>query len=174
MYKEDKFLHKKNTSLEASIYYKFKLYEDKDFVISTQPKILMAKNKNFIGKISLLTGTSKNIRSVTIFNQNVFSLGHSINNLDSKKMHYSFSTCEGIKLKNGIMLTSFTKYHTRQNYGLVYDNSVYEQLGIAKIINLNEESKKTLTTQIGYFWDRSLSNKKYRISGVSFSVWMDV
>jgi|GEM_PF-3444971 len=174
LYKKDKFLNKKNTSLDASIYYKFKLFEDKDFVVSTQPKILIADNKSFIGEVSLLMGNAKNIRSVTIFNQNVFSLGYSINNTDSKKMYYSFSTCEGIKFKNGIMLTSFTKYHTRQNYGFVYDNSVYEQLGIAKIINLNEEDKNSLTAQIGYFWDRSLSNKKYRISGVSFSAWMDV
>lgn len=174
LYKEDKFLSQKKASLEASIYYKFKLFEDKDFVISAAPKILMADNKNFLGEISLLMGASKNIRSITIFNQNIFSLGHSINNIGSKKMYYNFSTCEGMKFKNGIMLTSFTKYHTRQNYGYVYDSSVYEQLGIAKIVNWGKESKNSLTAQIGYFWDRSLSNKKYRISGISFSAWLDV
>ena len=89
-------------------------------------------------------------------------------------MYYNFSTCEGIKLKNGIMFTSFTKYHTRQNYGYVCDNSVYEQLGIAKIINFGKENKNSITTQISYFWDRSLSNKKYEISGISFSAWLDV
>lgn len=178
LYKEDKFLNEKNISTDASIYYKLKLFEDKDFVISAQPKILMSKSKklkeDFLGEISLLTGMSKNIFSVAIFNQNVFSLGHSINNLGSKKMYYNFSTCEGIKFKNGIMLTSFTKYHTRQNYGYVYDSSVYEQLGIAKIINFGEENKNSITTQIGYFWDHSLSNKKYKISGISFSAWLDV
>lgn len=178
LYKEDKFLNEKNISPDASIYYKLKLFEDNDFVISAQPKILMSKSKklkeDFFGEVSLLTGVSKNIRSVIIFNQNVFSLGHSINNLSSKKMYYNFSTCEGIKFKNGIMLTSFTKYHTRQNYGYVYDSSVYEQLGIAKIINFGKENKNSLTAQIGYFWDRSLSNKKYKISGISFSTWMDV
>lgn len=178
LYKEDKFLNEKNISTDASIYYKLKLFEDKDFVVSIQPKILMSKSKklkeDFLGEISLLIGMSKNIRSVTIFNQNVFSLGHSINNIGSKKMYYNFSTCEGIKFKNGIMLTSFTKYHTRQNYGYVYDSSVYEQLGIAKIINFGKENRNSLTTQIGYFWDYSLSNKKYKISGISFSTWLDV
>ncbi|WP_024547371.1 hypothetical protein [Rickettsia gravesii] len=177
MYKEDKFLNEKNISTDASIYYKLKLFEDKDFVIAAQPKILMSKSKklkeDFLGKISLLMGMSKNIRPVTIFNQNIFSFGYSIN-IGSKKMYYNFSTCEGIKFKNGIMLTSFTKYHTRQNYGYVYDSSVYEQLGIAKIINFGKENRNLLTAQIGYFWDRSLSNKKYKISGISFSAWLDV
>ncbi|MFV9891103.1 MAG: hypothetical protein AB8U54_04695 [Rickettsia conorii subsp. raoultii] len=177
MYKEDKFLNEKNISTDASIYYKLKLFEDKDFVIAAQPKILMSKSKklkeDFLGKISLLMGMSKNIRPVTIFNQNIFSFGHSIN-IGSKKMYYNFSTCEGIKFKNGIMLTSFTKYHTRQNYGYVYDSSVYKQLGIAKIINFGKENRNLLTAQIGYFWDHSLSNKKYKISGISFSAWLDV
>ncbi|WP_419087402.1 hypothetical protein [Rickettsia conorii] len=161
LYKEDKFLNEKNISTDASIYYKLKLFEDKDFVIAAQPKILMSKSKklkeDFLGKISLLMGMSKNIRPVTIFNQNIFSFGHSIN-IGSKKMYYNFSTCEGIKFKNGIMLTSFTKYHTRQNYGYVYDSLVYEQLGIAKIINFGKENRNLLTAQIGHFWDRSLSN----------------
>jgi hypothetical protein len=178
LYKEDKFLNEKNISTDASIYYKLKLFEDNDFVVSIQPKILMSKSKklkeDFLGEISLLMGMSKNIHSVTIFNQNVFSFGHSINNLDSKKMYYNFSTCEGIKFKNGIMLTSFTKYHTRQHYGYVYDSSVYEQLGVAKIINFGQEKRNSLTAQIGYFWDYSLSNKKYKISGISFSAWLDV
>jgi len=178
LYKEDKFLNEKSTSLDASIYYKFKLFEDKDFVISIQPKILTVKNKkqkeNFLGEISLLNGISKNIRSVTIFNQNVFSFGHSINNIGSKKMYYNFSTCEGIKLKNGIMFTSFTKYHTRQNYGYIYGSSVYEQIGIAKMISFGKENRNSLTAQIGYFWDRSLSNRKYKISGISFSAWLEV
>ncbi|MGX6960292.1 MAG: hypothetical protein ACIPMY_03455 [Rickettsia endosymbiont of Pentastiridius leporinus] len=101
LYKEDKFLGKKNYSNEASIYYKFKLFEDNDFVISAQPKILMNKNtglkEDFFSEISLLSGTSKKIRFFSIFNQNVFSLGHSINNTKHKKMFYSVSTCEGIK-----------------------------------------------------------------------------
>nr|WP_231569292.1 hypothetical protein [Rickettsia endosymbiont of Ixodes pacificus] len=100
-------MNEKNISTDASIYYKLKLFEDNDFVISAQPKILMSKSKklkeDFLGEVSLLMGMSKNIRSVTIFNQNIFSLGHSINNLGSKKMYYNFSTCEGIKLKNGII-----------------------------------------------------------------------
>lgn len=178
LYKKDKFINKKNASLETAIYYKFKLFGDHDFVISAQPKILMVSNKkqkeSFLGEISLLTGMSKNIHSVTIFSQNAISFGHSINNTGYKKMYYNFSICEGIKFSNGIMLTSFTKYHTRKNYGSIYDNSVYEQLGVAKIINFGKERKSSLTTQIGYFWDRSLSNKKYKISGISFSVWLDV
>ncbi|HJD55508.1 MAG TPA: hypothetical protein LFW21_02450 [Rickettsia endosymbiont of Pyrocoelia pectoralis] len=146
LYKEDKFLGKKNLSNEASIYYKFKLFEDNDFVISAQPKILMNKDiglkKDFFGEISLLSGTSKKIRFFNIFNQNVFSLGHSINNTKHKKMFYSVSTCEGIKFKNGVMISSFTKYHTRQNYGYIYDSSVYEQIGIAKIINFGSARTK--------------------------------
>lgn len=70
MYKEDKFLNKKNISTDASIYYKLKLFEDKDFVILAQPQILMSKSKklkeDFLGEISLLVGMSKNIRPVTI------------------------------------------------------------------------------------------------------------
>ncbi|EER22647.1 hypothetical protein REIS_1885 [Rickettsia endosymbiont of Ixodes scapularis] len=46
MYKEDKFLNEKNISTDASIYYKLKLFEDNDFVISAQHKILMSKRKN--------------------------------------------------------------------------------------------------------------------------------
>lgn len=78
----------------------------------------------------------------------------------------NFSTCEGIKFKNGIMLKITAMY--------IYDSSVYEQLGIAKIINFSKENRNLLTAQIGSFWDRSLSNKKYKISGISFSAWLDV
>lgn len=45
LYKKDKFINKKNASLETAIYYKFKLFGDHDFVISAQPKILMVSNK---------------------------------------------------------------------------------------------------------------------------------
>ncbi|BDU59636.1 hypothetical protein FLA4_00460 [Candidatus Rickettsia kotlanii] len=56
----------------------------------------------------------------------------------------------------------------------IYNSSVYEQLGIAKIINFGKENRNLLTAQIGYFWDQSLSNKQYKISGISFSAWLDV
>ncbi len=178
LFKEDKFIGRKSFTEEAGLFYKLKLFQENDFVISLQPKIFVSKDKGcreeFFAEFSLLSGMSKQIYSATVFNQNTVSIGHYLNYLGYKKRYYNVSTSEGIKFENGFMLVSFTKYHNRQDYGYIYEKTVYEQLSVAKIIKFDNVGKNFLTTQIGYFWDRSLSNKKYKISGITFSVWLDV
>ncbi|MFY9589936.1 hypothetical protein OTR29_04160 [Rickettsia endosymbiont of Halotydeus destructor] len=178
LFKKEKFNGKKTFNEEAALFYKLKLFQKNNFVLSLQPKIFVSKNKNckeeFFAEISLLSGISEKIYSATVFNQNTFSIGHYINYIGYKKIYINTSTTEGIKFANGFMLVNFTKYHTRQDYGYIYTETVYEQLSVAKIIKLDNVGKNFLTTQLGYFWDQSLSNKKYKISGITFSLWLDI
>ncbi|WP_341789444.1 hypothetical protein [Rickettsia endosymbiont of Polydrusus tereticollis] len=178
LFKKEKFNGKKTFNEEASLFYKLKLFQENDFVLSLQPKIFVSKNKGraeeFFAEISLLAGMSEKIYSASVFNQNTVSIGHYLNYFGYKKRYYNVSTTEGVKFKNGFMLVSFTKYHNRQDYGYIYEKTVYEQLSVAKIIKFDNVGKNFLTTQLGYFWDQSLSNKKYKISGITFSIWLDV
>ncbi|MCC8368946.1 MAG: hypothetical protein LN573_02555 [Rickettsia endosymbiont of Oxypoda opaca] len=178
LFKKEKFNGKKTFNEEASLFYKLKLFQENDFVLSLQPKIFVSKNKGraeeFFAEISLLSGMSEKIYSASVFNQNTVSVGHYLNYLGYKKRYYNVSTTEGVKFENGFMLVSFTKYHNRQDYGYIYEKTVYEQLSVAKIIKFDNVGKNFLTTQLGYFWDQSLSNKKYKISGITFSIWLDI
>jgi hypothetical protein len=130
--------------------------------------------QQFSYELLLLSAFSKKIRTVSVFAESVFSFGQALNNSYTRRSHYSFSISEGIEFQNGIMLVDFTKYYTRRNYGSIYNRTLYKQLSIAKKIKFGNLKKNGLTTQIGYFCDKSLINKHYKISGVIFSIWMDV
>jgi hypothetical protein len=178
LYQQNKFKTKETLNRETSVFYKLRLLHDNAFVVSIQPKILINKDQgcseNFFAEVSLLSGLSHDISWASIFNQNVLSFGHYINYQGYKKRYYNFSISEGIKFKNNWMLVNFTKYNAKQGYGYIYEKSIYEQLSIAKIINIDNIRKNSLTVQLGYFWDYSLINKKYKVSGVTFSIWLDI
>ncbi|WP_375330670.1 hypothetical protein [Candidatus Tisiphia endosymbiont of Oplodontha viridula] len=182
LYKENKFqgsndMNYLSNDKEIGIFYKIKLFQNTNKIVSVQPRIYMTKDgcqQQFSYELLLLSAFSKKIRTVSVFAESVFSFGQALNNSYTRRSHYSFSISEGIEFQNGIMLVDFTKYYTRRNYGSIYNRTLYKQFSVAKRIKFGNLKKNSLTTQIGYFCDKSLINKHYKISGVIFSIWMDV
>lgn len=81
---------------------------------------------------------------------------------------------DGIKFKNGIMLTNFIQYERTKLKNLIYSHTIYEQISIAKELGLDKLIKNDFTAQIGYFWKSSLMGKNFTISGPILSIWLNV
>lgn len=186
LYKENKFqgsndMNYLSNNKEIGIFYKIKLFQNAHRVVSVQPRIYITQDgceQQFSYELLLLSAISKKIRTIlgetSVFAEGILSFGQNLNNLYAKRSHYSFSISKGVEFQNGIMLVSFTKYYNRRNYGNIYNKTLYKQFSIAKKIKFGNLKKNSLTTQIGYFCDNSLINRHYKISGVIFSIWMDV
>jgi len=183
LYKQNRFQGSKDINYsssdkEISLFYKIKLLQWGNRIITVQPKIQMTTSANgqsqFFYELLLLTGISRHSSIASIFAESSFGVGKELNNLYTRRSYYSFSTTEGVEFKNGLMFVSFIKYYIRKNYGNIYDKTVYNQLSIAKKINFSTSKNKNITTQIGYFWDKSLINQNYQISGLIFSLWINV
>lgn len=163
---------------EISLFYKINLFHSANRILSIQPKIYVVQSSNnhseWLYELLLLAGISKTVSNTLIFIDHAIGFAHSISKECNRKHNYSIATTEGIKLSNGIMLTSYNKYTVRSGYGSVYSKTLYTQLSIAKNIHSNRMLHSNLVTQIGYFWDKSLVNKNYRLSGLVFSIWIDI
>ena len=166
------------TNNEISLFYKINLLHNANYIISIQPKIYMVQNLNYnpewLYELLLLTGISKTISNRLMFIEYAIGLARSMNKSCNRKHNYSIATTEGIKLPYGIMLTSYSKYTVRSGYGNIYSKTLYTQLSVAKAIHSNKMLYSNLVTQIGYFWDKSLINKHYRLSGLVFSIWVEI
>ncbi|WP_341753138.1 MULTISPECIES: hypothetical protein [unclassified Candidatus Tisiphia] len=186
LYKENKFqgsndMNYLSNNKEIGIFYKIKLFQNIHRVVSVQPRIYITQDgceQQFSYELLLLSAISKKIRTIlgetSVFAQGILSFGQNLNNPYGKRSHYSFSISEGVEFKNGIMLLSFAKYYIRKNYGNIYNKTLYKQFSIAKNIKFGNLKKNSITTQIGYFSDKSLIKQRYKISGVIFSIWMDI
>ncbi|MCC8397708.1 MAG: hypothetical protein LN569_00020 [Rickettsia endosymbiont of Labidopullus appendiculatus] len=186
LYKENKFqgsndMNYLSNNKEIGIFYKIKLFQDAHRVVSVQPRIYITQDgceQQFSYELLLLSAISKKVRTISgaisVFVEGILSFGQNLNSPYGKRSHYSFSMSKGVEFQNGIMLVSFTKYYNRRNYGNIYNKTLYKQFSIAKKIKFGNLKKNSLTTQIGYFWDKSLIKQRYKISGVIFSIWMDI
>ncbi|WP_341756403.1 MULTISPECIES: hypothetical protein [unclassified Candidatus Tisiphia] len=186
LYKENKFqgsndMHYLSDNKEIGIFYKIRLFQDVSRVVSVQPRIYMAQDgceQLFSYELLLLSAISKKIKTIlgetSVFAEGILSFGQDLNNPYGKRSHYSFSISKGVEFQNGIMLVSFAKYYNRTNYGNIYNKTLYKQLSIAKKIKFGNLKKNSVTTQIGYFVDKSLIKQRYKISGVIFSIWLDI
>ncbi len=163
---------------EISAFYKFKLFQNKNRIISVQPKISLSQyngKQQFFYELSLLSGTSKKGRSISLFAESSFAFGQYFNTAKKSQNYYTISTKEGIKFNNGFMLVNFIKcYIRRKNYNYIYNKTIYNQFSIAKHIGFGNLKQKSFITQIGYFVDKSLVKQNYRVSGIIFSIWIDV
>lgn len=166
------------TANEISLFYKINLLHNTNRILSIQPKIYMLpsvnNNSEWLYELLLLAGISKTVSSTLIFIEHAIGFASSARKACDRKQNYSLATTEGIKLSNGIMLTSYSKYTVRRGYGNIYSKTLYIQLSIAKSIHSNRMLYNNLVTQIGYFCDKSLVNKNYRLSGLVFSIWIEL
>lgn len=173
LYKDFKLQNK-----QISGFYKVKLFQNNTHIISLQPKIIFSQNtknyQQFSYEVLLLSGRSRKFGSISIFSENSFSIGTNLKTKYEGKNYYTFSSTEGIKFENGIMIASFLQYHLRKNHNYIYNKTLFVQLSIAKQIKFDKLGSKNLTMQIGYFVDRSLINKNYKLSGIRLSAWTDI
>ena len=162
----------------ADIFAKFKLLERNSYIFSIQPQLCIHKESTTFQELfyetALLTGTTSTKGKFTLVVDSAIALGHGISSTTHKKRYYSFAVSESIKLPYGLMLTNFSKYYLRNNYGSTYNDTIYEQLSIAKEINFDTVKQNSFTISFGYFWNRSLKYKSYKISGTVFSIWTEI
>jgi len=125
--------------------------------------------------LALYAGYSKKKKNGNdIFHEFGFSIRKYFNNALGSKIGYATSVMDGMKFKNGIMLTNFTQYERTKLRNLVYSHTIYEQVSIAKEFNVNKLIKHKFTAQIGYFWKGSIVDKAFRMSGPIVSIWLSV
>lgn len=170
--------YKSNTK-SAGLFYKYKIFQNKNLVFSLQPKVIFHKNSNFkseeiFHEISFLTGATKKIYSVEFFTQGAVTYGAGTSDFSKKKRHRSYEYSEGIKLPYSISVIKFTKYYQRKNHGPSYIRNIYEQFSIAKKFKFGNLRPKNLTIQLGYFWDYNLKRPRHEVSGTLISIWSEI
>ena len=180
-YKQNSFSSSKSSFTSPAkiveFFYKYCMFQSNHHILSVQPKFIINNNyKNnaeIYSELSLFFGTSYNIR------KNEFFIEMGLNNINGiygnyrKKKEYSVSISEGIKMPKGWMLLHYTKYNFRNDANPVYKTTLYQQLSIAKEVNLGN-MKNELTIQVGYFKDQSLKRRRYKITGLVFSIWLEI
>ena len=68
------------------------------------------------------------------------------------------------------MLSNYLQYDYRNNYNHLYNATLYEQVSIAKEFSSTKFEKRDFTVYLSYFWDYSLVNPKFSLSGVKISL----
>lgn len=166
------------SSEEISTFYKIKLFQNNSHIISFQPKLTIAQydsKRQFFYELLLCSGTSKIKGNVSVFTDKSVAFGQSLPLGREAERYYAVSATKGIKFNNGIMLVNFVKYYIRRkNYNDIYNKTIYNQLSIAKHIKFGNLKQNSLIAQIGYFSDKSLVKSNYKVSGVTFSMWIDI
>lgn len=182
LYKENQFINSEFTkyssnSQSAEIYFRYKIFQNQNYILSLQPQISVIKDNDdeeIFQEALLLAGYSEKKKSVELFTQAALGLSICHSASCHNKSNYSFAVSEGIKTFKGIMVVNFTKYTLRKNYGFAYRKTLYEQLSIAKEFKLKDAPKGNFNIQLGYFLEKSLKYKLYKISGMIFSVWFEL
>lgn len=185
LYQENRFVNSKYTDTKdhsqtksGDIFLKYKLFQNNNYIISVQPKILIKARSNYhqdtFQDLSILLGFSKKKGSLEFFTESGIAIGGGVSSNTSKNKYYTFALSEGVKLPYSFTLVNFTKFYIRRNYGYIYKKSIYKQLSIAKTFNFNNLRVSNLSIQLGYFWDTSLKAKNFSISGAVFSLWFEV
>lgn len=173
----------KSNTKTIDIFYKFKLFQNINYIFTLQPAISISKNRGYANQLfqelTLLVGNSGKMRSrnnkmTDTFIDIAVSVGSCISSTDSCKRYYSFAVSEGIKLPYGVMISNYSKYTVRKDHNLIYSKTLYDQLAIAKQFYFKKPKAVEFTLQVGYFWDKSLKYSAYRISGPIFSLLLDI
>lgn len=164
---------------DANFFYKYQIFKNDKWVVSIKPTVQFSSydNKSSCKFLDIATfaGYSKEKKNGnSVFHEFGFSLRKNFRNSIGNGIGYSASTMDGMKFKNGIMLTNFTEYERTKLKNLTYSQTVYEQISVAKEFSLGKLIKNGFTAQIGYFWKSSLIGKNFTISGPVLSIWLNV
>lgn len=176
-YKDNSF--KRQFAREVGFYYKYSLYKDDSWQISLAPEITYSKitklNKTIITNIGSFIGHSRISKSGK---KNVAELGFVIGKIFNEgyknTIFKKISFFEGVEVLKSLFLNNYFEYSFASNGNVMYKNVMYEQIGISKEFAMGRVGRQRLTTQIGYYWKKSLSNKAFKVSGPVFSLWMNL
>ncbi len=180
-YKADKFADLKSgkasvtkSGQEIDIFYKFKVFDNERLVVTVRPKIHLSvdDNHNSLGyhDIKLLIGSSRIKKNYTAYLEYGITARKYYGRIIDDSMGYVLSLQEGIKFGNGFTLSNYTEYEEAEFMKILYRQTIYEQVSIAKDVTFDSLGLNCFTAQIGYFWKRSLVDRFYTVSGPIFSL----
>lgn len=183
-YRFNKFISypSKNTSTFGNnfdVFLKYKLFDNDSWIVTLQPKLYMnsygnLKNKLF-QEIGLIVGYSREtIAEATIFSDVGIFAGSCISNRCNGENSGGISFTEGVKFQNGVIFYNFLQYSTRNVDNKIYNKSLYEQISVAKEIGFGRLKRNNFTISTGYFFDQSLVDRSFKLSGPVFSLWFNI
>lgn len=174
-------IHSSSIVQSGEVFFKYQIFKNDTYAASLQPKTIISRYKDdpveLFGEISLMFGRSKRKRKTAkniiqkTFLEFQISYGHNLLRKGSDKFYNAFAISEGVEIPFGITISNYSRYIVRKTDNPVYKMTLYDQLSIAKAFKIR---KQTLNFQIGYFWDRSLKYRRYKISGPIFSIFFDI
>lgn len=161
-----------NIGFEAGL--KIKLKQAEKYIVSMQPSVGIHRNgvggDHMIGEVRLLLGRSTKHKMGKAFNTMEIAPGFAGKLFEC---HMDYTT--GIETKRGTILTLQTYNSFRPKAHKIYKQTSLEQFSIAKPIMIsNYDRLNKVTLQVGYFHEFSISARKAIISGVQFSIWMQI
>lgn len=164
-----------NTGKEADIYYKNKLLEYDNWVITLRPKINISSvtKKSSIKHVdlALLIGHSSIKKNREVFGEFGIELRRHNDKFVHKPFGYLIILQEGIKFGKKWVLSNYTEYEKVKSRSHLYRTTIYDQVSFAREFTVN---KTNIYGQLGYFWKYSIVDKNYRISGPIFSLYFNL
>ena len=170
---------KRTIAKEVGFYYKHSLYKNDSWQISLVPEISYKKrakqNKARIMDIGSYIGYSRisksGKKSVSEFG---FVIGKIFNDGYKNTIFRKISFFEGVELLKSLSINNYFEYSFTNNGNIIYNNTIYEQIGVSKEFAIGQNDQQKFTTQIGYYWKKSLVSSSFMVSGPVFSLWMSL
>ncbi len=164
-----------NTGKEADLYYKKKLLEYDNWIITLRPKINISSiaKKSSIKHIdlALLIGHSSLKKNQEVFAEFGIELRKHNDKFVHKPIGYLIILQEGVKFGKEWILSNYTEYEKVKSRNHLYRTTIYDQVSLAREFTLN---KTNIYGQLGYFWKYSIVDRNYRISGPVFSLYLNL
>ena len=131
-----------------------------------------AKDRHYFDVALLMVYSRKNKRKFTTFCE----VGISARQYTSKNnpVGYTLIMLDGIRFRNGIVLSNYTEYEKTKSENFLYGRTIYDQISVAKEFYFDNLKTQYFTIQMGYFWKSSMKDSLYTVSGPIFSLWLDL
>ncbi len=167
-----------NYGREIDIFYKYKVFENENWVATIRPKIHFSTydRRKSLGysDFELLIGHSRIKKNYGAYFECGITARKYYGRIIDNSIGYVLSMQEGIKFGRGFTLSNYTEYEKAKFVNILYRQTIYDQVSIAKEITFDSLGVNCFTAQIGYFWKGSLVNRFYTVSGPIFSVWLNL
>jgi len=159
---------------DINLIYKHKLYSNDKLIITLKQQVQFGRyqnDRNFVASTSVLFGYAKTKKNgQTLFQDIGFFIEVPIAN----DINQGIEITDGIKFKNGIIISNYFRYMFEEKDHIAYRRSIYEQISVGKVIRVGNLKKLDLTLQLGYFWNQSLIDTNFMVSGPTFSLWFNI
>jgi hypothetical protein len=159
---------------DINLIYKHKLYSNDKLIITLKQQVQFDRYqnaRNFVASTSVLFGYSKTKKNGQIIFQDI---GFFIEVPTANDINQGIEITDGIKFKNGIIISNYFRYMFEEKDHIAYNRSIYEQISVGKVIGVRGLKKLDLTLQLGYFWNQSLIDTNFISSGPTFSLWFNI